>query len=67
MTTTNKQTAAIWTEKLGDAYVGCYGLLDDLDREKDGTVEEQNAIGQAAKLIAEAQALLEKVAGFETE
>lgn len=47
--------------------MGCYGLLDDLDREKDGTVEEQNAIGQAAELIAEAQALLEKVAGFETE
>lgn len=67
MTTTNKQTAAIWAEKLSDAYVGCYGLLDDLDREKDGTVEEQNAIGQAAELIAEAQALLEKVAGFETE
>lgn len=67
MTTTNKQTAAIWAEKLGDAYVECYGLLDDLDREKDGTVEEQNAIGQAAELIAEAQALLEKVAGFETE
>lgn len=37
MTTTNKQTAAIWAEKLGDAYVGCYGLLDDLDRENDGT------------------------------
>lgn len=64
MTTTNKQTAAIWAEKLGDAYVGCYGLLDDLDREKDGTVEEQNAIGQAAELIAEAQALLEKVASM---
>ena len=40
MTATNKQTAAIWAEKLGDAYVGCYGLLDDLDREKDGTEEE---------------------------
>ena len=67
MTTTNKQTAAIWVEKLGDAYVGCYGLLDDLDREKDGTEEEQNAIRHAAELIAEAQALLEKVAGLETE
>lgn len=67
MTTTNKQTAAIWAEKLGDAYVGCYGLMDDLDREKDGTEEEQNAIGKAAELIAEAQVLLEKVAGLETE
>ena len=57
MTTTNKQTAAIWAEKLGDAYVGCYGLLDDLDRDKDGTEEEQNAIGQATELIAEAQTL----------
>lgn len=36
MTTTNKQTAAIWAEKLGDAYVGCYGLMDDIRREKDG-------------------------------
>ena len=66
MTATNKQTAAIWVEKLGDVYVGCYGLLDDLDREKDGTEEEQNAIGQAAELIAEAQVLLEKIAGLET-
>ena len=66
MTATNKQTAAIWAEKLGDVYVGCYGLLDDLDREKDGTEEEQNAIGQAAELIAEAQVLLEKIAGLET-
>ena len=65
--TTNKQTVAIWAEKLGDAYVGCYGLLDDLDREKDGTEEEQAAIGLAAELIAEAQALVEKVAGLETE
>ena len=67
MTTTNKQTAAIWAEKLGDAYVGCYGLLGELDGENDGTEDERNAIGQAAKLIAEAQALLEKVAGLETE
>ena len=67
MTTTNKQTAAIRVDKLGDAYVGCYHLLDDIDREKDGTEEEQNAIGQAAELIAEAQALLEKGAGLETE
>lgn len=34
MSTTNKQTAAIWAEKLGDAYVGCNGLMDDLDRER---------------------------------
>ena len=67
MTTTNKQTAAIWAEKLGDAYVGCYGLLDALDRENDGTEDERNAIGHAAELIAEGQALLEKVAGLETE
>ena len=58
MTTTNKQTAAIWAEKLGNAYVGCYGLRDDLDRENDGTEEERNAKGQASELIAEAQALL---------
>lgn len=67
MTTTNKQTAAIWAEKLGDAYVGYYGLTDDLNRENDGTEEEKNAIGQAAELIAEAQELLEKVAGLGTE
>lgn len=67
MTTTNKQTAAIWAEKLGDAYVGCYGLMDDLDRENDGMEEVVDAIGKAAELISEAQALLEKVAGTETE
>lgn len=67
MTTNNKQTATIWAEKLGDAYVGCYGLMDDLNSENDGTEEELNAIGTAAELIAEAQALLEKVAGLGTE
>ena len=67
MTTTNKQTAAIWAEKLGNAYVGCYSLIDNLEREKDGTEDECNAIGQAAQLIAEAQALLEKIVGLETE
>lgn len=30
MTKTNKQTVAIWAEKLGDAYVGCYGLWTTL-------------------------------------
>ena len=67
MTTTNKQTAAIWAEKQGDAYVGCYSLIDDLEREKDGTEDERNAIAQVAELIAETQALLEKIAGLETE
>lgn len=67
MTTTNKQTAAIWAEKLGDAYVGCYGLMDDLDRENDGTEEDMDAIGKAAELIAEAQVLLEEVAGLVTK
>lgn len=64
MTTTNKQTAAIWVEKLGDAYVGCYGLMDDLRYANDYTEEELESIGMAAELIAEAQALLEKVAGI---
>lgn len=64
MTTTNKQTAAIWAEKLGDAYVGCYGLMDDLRYANDYTEEELESIGMAAELIAEAQALLEKVAGI---
>lgn len=67
MTTTNKQTDAIWAEKLGDAYVGCYGLMDDIRREKDGINEEMDTVGAAAELIAEAQALLEKIAGIETE
>jgi uncharacterized lipoprotein YehR (DUF1307 family) len=64
MTTTNKQTAAIWVEKLGDVYVGCYGLMDDLRYANDYTEEELESIGMAAELIAEAQALLEKVAGI---
>lgn len=67
MTTTNKQTAAIWAEKLGDAYVGCYGLMDDLDRKNNGTEEDMDAIGKAAELIAEAQVLLENVAGLVTK
>lgn len=26
----NRDTAGIWAEQLGDAHVGCYGLLDEL-------------------------------------
>ena len=30
----NRQTAGIWAEHLGDAHVGCYGLLDDLKNDE---------------------------------
>ena len=30
----NRDTAGIWAEQLGDAHVGCYGLLDDLKNDE---------------------------------
>ena len=29
-----RDTAGIWAEQLGDAHVGCYGLLDDLKNDE---------------------------------
>lgn len=53
----NRNTAGIWAEHLGDAHVGCYGLLDDLkyddatDAEIFNIVEASNLIDRAIELL----------------
>lgn len=56
----NKQTASIWAEQLGDAFVGCYGLLDDL-KSDDATEYEIGNIVEASHLIEQAMGLLNEV------
>lgn len=57
MTKENRETAGIWAEHLGDAFVGCYGLLDDLkndeatDAEIGNIVEASNLIDRAIELL----------------
>ena len=46
----NRDTAGIWAEKLGDAHVGCYGLLDDLENDE-ATETEIGNIVEASNLI----------------
>ena len=56
----NRQTAGIWADRLGDAHVGCYGLLDDLkhdeatEAEIGNIVEASNLIDRAIDLLAAA-------------
>lgn len=56
----NRQTAGIWAEHIGDAYVGCYGLLDDL-KSDDATEVEIGNIVEASNLIERAMELLNAV------
>lgn len=56
----NRQTAGIWAEHLGDAFVGCYGLLDDLKKD-DATECEIGKIVEASNLIEQAMGLLNEV------
>ena len=56
----NRQTAGIWAEHLGDAHVGCYGLLDDLKHD-DATEAEIGNIVEASNLIDRAIDLLNSV------
>ena len=56
----NKETAGIWAEHLGDAFVGCYGLLDDL-RNDNATEGEVGNIVEASNLIDKAIELLNAV------
>ena len=56
----NRQTAGIWAEHLGDAFVGCYGLLDDLKKD-DATDSDISKIVEASNLIEQAMALLNDV------
>ena len=46
----NRETAGIWADHLGDAHVGCYGLLDDLKNDE-ATEAEIGNIVEASKLI----------------
>ena len=46
----NRQTAGIWADRLGDAHVGCYGLLDDLKHDE-ATEAEIGNIVEASNLI----------------
>jgi hypothetical protein len=56
----NRQTAGIWADYLGDAHVGCYGLLDDLKID-DATEAEIGNIVEASNLIDKAIGLLNAV------
>ena len=56
----NRQTTGIWAEHLGDAHVGCYGLLDDLKHD-DATEAEIGNIVEASNLIDRAIDLLNAV------
>ena len=57
MNKANRQTAGIWADHLGDAHVGCYGLLNDLkndeatDAEIENIVEASNLIDRAIDLL----------------
>lgn len=56
----NRQTAGTWADHLGDAHVGCYGLLDDLKND-DATEAEIGNIVEASNLIDKAIDLLNAV------
>lgn len=56
----NRQTAGIWADHLGDAHVGCYGLLNDLKNDKAGEAEIENIV-EASNLIDRAIDLLNAV------
>lgn len=56
----NRQTAGIWAEHLGDAHVGCYGLLDDLKNDEATEAEIENIV-EASNLIDRAIVLLNAV------
>ena len=56
----NRQTAGIWADHLGDAHVGCYGLLDDLKNDE-ATEAEIEKIVEASNLIDRAIDLLNAV------
>ena len=60
MTKENRETAGIWAECLGDAHVGCYGLLDDLKNDE-ASEDEIGNIVEASNLIDRAIELLNAV------
>ena len=56
----NREKAGIWADHLGDAHVGCYGLLDDLKNDE-ATEAEIGNIVEASNLIDRAIELLSAV------
>lgn len=46
----NRETAGIWADHLGDAHVGCYGLLDDLKTMKQQKLKSVISWRQAISL-----------------
>ncbi len=56
----NRQTAGIWADHLGDAHVGCYGLLNDLKNDEATEAEIENIV-EASNLINRAIDLLNAV------
>lgn len=56
----NRDTASIWAEQLGDAHVGCYGLLDDLKNDEATEAEISNIV-EASNLIDRVIELLNAV------
>lgn len=56
----NRETAGIWAEHLGDAHVGCFGLLDNLKNDEPTEAEIYNII-EASNLIDRAIELLNAV------
>ncbi len=56
----DKDTAGIWAEHLGDAFVGCYGLMDDL-RVNGVSDDIINKVYEASILIEEAQQILQSI------
>ena len=56
----NRETAGIWADHLGDAHVGCYGLLDDLKNDEATEAEIENIV-EASNLIDRAIDLLNSV------
>lgn len=48
-----RDTAGIWAEQLGDAHVGCYGLLDDLKNDEATEAEIGNIVYRSSYRIAE--------------
>ena len=56
----NRDTAGIWAEHIGDAHVGCYGLLNFLENNETTEAEIGNIV-EASILIYRAKELLNAV------
>ena len=58
----NRETAGIWADHLGDAHVGCYGLLDDLKNDEATEAEIENiCVDESARRTGLGQQLMEEM------